>query len=511
MVVKMKNSISLVSSLILVLASFNSYSSDSNNQTPTTASTVDATGLQQFSQAELEQILAPIALYPDTILSHILVSATYPLEVIQAERWTVQNTNLEGSTAVEAVSDKDWDPSVKALVAFPNVLKRLSENLEWTQKLGDAFLQNEEKVLASVQSLRQRAYDEGSLDKMEKVSVTQENNAISIAPIEKEIVYVPYYDTRVVYGSWFWPSYPPVYWGAPYYAGYNPGYYSPFYWGPSVYINYGFHFSAFNWGGHHLVRIPYHNYNPHHYYSPHQIAGHRNVQPWVHNPSHRRGVSYRSVTVSNRYSARNTSQRASQAEVRTYRNNQSSSHSNNVVRNSNVIRNNSNNSSSSNTRNNRVTSSNHRENNIRIASPDRIREELRDGRITLQERNTRPSNHANNSSSSTTNRTNHTTLQPATTNRQNAQNSGSRGKPNVVPSQPQTNQRSSEPKPTYTFTPNTPTSHSNTSSSSSNSSRSSHSSSNRSSSSRSPSSSHSSRGSSSRSSGSRSSRSGHNR
>ncbi|MCF6193329.1 MAG: DUF3300 domain-containing protein [Kangiellaceae bacterium] len=324
--------------------------------------------IEPFSQAELEQILAPIALYPDTVLSHILVASTYPLEVIQAERWTKQNPDVRASDAVEAVGGKQWDPSVKALVAFPKVLERLSENLEWTQKLGDAFLQDEEKVIASVQSLRQRAYDSGNLDKMEKVSVKHEKEIIIIEPIEREVIYVPYYDTRVVYGSWHWSHYPPVYWDRPQYIGHHyASDYSPFYWGPRVHISFGFFFSSFHWLDHHVVRIPRHHYRPNHYYDRRVIVRHQYVARWVHNPVHRRGVSYRSVTVSNRYRSSNASLRPSRAEVTAQRSNKRVNQLS-------------------------VKSNSKRNSSTRIASPDRIKKELKDGRISIKERNSRPVN-----------------------------------------------------------------------------------------------------------------------
>ena len=334
--------------------------------------------IEPFSDAELEQILAPIALYPDTVLSHILVAATYPLEVIQAERWTDKNPDLQGSDAVEAVDEMDWDPSVKALVAFPQLLKRLSENLEWTQKLGDAFLQDESKLLASVQALRQRAYDSGNLDKMDKVSVTHEDSSIIIEPIEREVVYVPYYDTRVVYGPWYWSHYPPVYWDYPRHSHHR----SPFYWGPRIHVSFGFFFSSFHWHNRHLVRIPRHHYRPHHYYNRHQIVRHNHVRRWHHDPAHRRGVSYRSVTVRDRYH----SNRASRSEIREHRVNQRDSASSNSSRNQSTTRTNS----GSTTRDSNTRNSN--SSNRRIATPNRIREELRDGRISVEERNARPAN-----------------------------------------------------------------------------------------------------------------------
>lgn len=361
----------------------------------------DIDDIEPFSEAELEQILAPIALYPDTVLSHILIAATYPLEIVQAERWTIGNSDYKGSDAVEAVDDKDWDPSVKALVAFPEVLRRLSENLEWTQKLGDAFLQDEEKLLASVQSLRQQAYQAGSLDKMDKLSVTHEDDSsIIIEPVEKEIVYVPYYDTRVIYGSWHWSHYPPVYWHTPHYAhDYHYSHHRPFYWGPSIHVSFGHFFSAFSWHHHHLIRIHHDHYRPRHYYSRRQIIDHLPNRRWKHNPTHRRGVSYRSVTVRDRYK----SDRLSQTEIRSYRSKDKGS-----VRNSNRI--NDSRVNTSRTKEGRTTKE--RTNNTRIATPDRIREELKDGRISVKERNNRPTNrntsdrNSNNRNTSNQNRSN---------------------------------------------------------------------------------------------------------
>jgi len=341
---------------------------------------------KSFSQAELEQILAPVALYPDTMLSHVLIAATYPLEVIQAERWTAKNPDIKGNDAVQAVENKDWDPSVKALTAFPQVLKRMSENLEWTQKLGDAFLQDEKAVLASVQSLRQKAYEAGNLDKMDKVSVSHEDNTIIIQPIEREVVYVPYYDTRVVYGPWYWSHYPPVYWYDPYYDNHYYGrHHGPFYWGPRIDISFGFYFSAFHWHNHHVVRIPYNYYRPGHYYSHHDIINYQYTRAWSHNPIHRRGVSYRSVSVSNRYQ----SNRLSRAEIHQNRNGRHAdgrAQSRTGGRNSTSIAN----RRGANQRANPASNNSRRNHNSRIATPDRIREELKDGRISVKERNNRP-------------------------------------------------------------------------------------------------------------------------
>ncbi len=254
----------------------------------------------QLNQAELEQILAPIALYPDTILSHILVAATYPLEVVQAERWSVKNSDLEGQAAVDAVREFDWDPSVQALVAFPQILKRMSQDLAWTQSLGEAFLANEAQVLASIQDLRELAAQAGSLDAMDKVTVSRDNTIIIIEPRRREVVYLPYYDTRRVFGAWRWPHYQPIFWDYPFgYTAYHDGYYahnyhSAFFWGPSIYLSHGFYSSGFHWRNRHIVRISSRHYNPRRYYSHADIIQHRDAQRWEHDT--RRGYTNRTQT-----------------------------------------------------------------------------------------------------------------------------------------------------------------------------------------------------------------------
>lgn len=248
-----------------------------------------------FTQAELDQMLAPVALYPDTVLSHLLIAATYPLEVVQAERWASTHTDLSGTDALKNVENEEWDPSVKALVPFPNLLKQMSDDLAWTQSLGEAFLQDEERVLDTVQNLRQRAYKEGSLDSMEHVEVNRDGDNIIIEPRAREVVYVPYYDTRVVYGPWWWDSYPPVYWP---YRGYH--YTSGiFFWGPRVYIGTGIYFSSFHWHRRHVVVVDHHHH--HRFRSSRHVAHYHGAHRWEHNPVHRRGVIYRSVRARERY------------------------------------------------------------------------------------------------------------------------------------------------------------------------------------------------------------------
>ncbi|MCW8876983.1 MAG: DUF3300 domain-containing protein [Kangiellaceae bacterium] len=268
---------------------------------------------EEFSEAELEQMLAPIALYPDSVLTHILIASTYPLEVIAAERWASKNSDLEPDKALERVENKSWDPSVKALVPFPRLLSRMSENLEWTQKVGDAFLQDEAAVLASIQTLRSRADQAGNLEKMEHMEVLREDDKIIIQPVEREVVYVPYYDTRVVYGHWYWAHHPPIYWN--WHWRHHHAYHGPFYWHPRVHVHFSFFRSAFHWHNHHVIIINDRDYWPRRYFHRRHILSHRHATRWAHRPVHRRGVSYRTERIRERYH----SNRPSVAQTRVVR------------------------------------------------------------------------------------------------------------------------------------------------------------------------------------------------
>jgi Protein of unknown function (DUF3300) len=250
-----------------------------------------------FSQQQLDSLLAPIALYPDSLLSHILIASTYPLEVIEAERWTRNNTRLQGEDAVKAVEKQNWDPSIKALVAFPDVLKRMSEDLDWTQQLGDAFLEDEGRVMDSIQNLRDKAYASGHLKDTDHVKVVREDRVIMIEPAVERVVYVPVYDTRVVYGPWWWVDYPPVYWHRYSHQVYFSG---SFYWGPRVYIGPSFHYSSCHWSNRRVVIVDHHYYND---YYHHRHNYYRSARAWNHNPVHRRGVAYYNEPVRARYSS----------------------------------------------------------------------------------------------------------------------------------------------------------------------------------------------------------------
>lgn len=243
-----------------------------------------------FSQAELDQMLAPIALYPDTVLSHVLIAATYPLEVIQAARWTRANPGLSGEAAVAAVDGMEWDPSVMALVAFPELLTRMDEDIEWTHRLGDAFLVQEPEVIDTIQQLRERAYAAGHLRTNEQVRVVRETRYIYIEPARPRVVFVPYYDPFVVYGSWWWSSHPPVIWR------HRPRHVASvnFYWGPAYHVAPAFYFSSFHWSRRQVVVVHHHHHHHHnrHFRSGREVARYSDARHWQHNPQHRRGVSY---------------------------------------------------------------------------------------------------------------------------------------------------------------------------------------------------------------------------
>jgi len=179
------------------------------------------TAKTHFRQAQLDQVMAPIALYPDSLLSQVLMAATYPDQVVEAVKWSKKHPGQDGDKAVKAVHDKHWEPSVASLVAFPQVLDMMGAKPDWVRELGDAFLAEPGKVMHTTQELRAKARDNGKLEttKQQKVIVDKSNNQtiIKIEPSSPDIVYVPTYNPSVVYGSWWWPSYPPFYY-------YPPGY-----------------------------------------------------------------------------------------------------------------------------------------------------------------------------------------------------------------------------------------------------------------------------------------------
>jgi hypothetical protein len=252
-----------------------------------------------FTQEQLEQILAPIALHPDPLVSQILMASTYPLEVALAERWTRQNGSLKGDALTKALEAQDWDPSVKSLVNFPQVLSMMSEKLDWTQRLGDAFLQDQKKVLDTIQSLRAKAQATGNLNTTKEQTVIVEEKIIKIEPASPQVVYVPTYNPTVVYGAWPYPAYPPYYY-------YPPGYVasSMMWFGAGVAMGaaWGYAWGNCNWNGGDVDIDVDRNTNINRNINRDQAKqklqergqlNQRGQGKWQHNPEHRKGVSYR--------------------------------------------------------------------------------------------------------------------------------------------------------------------------------------------------------------------------
>jgi uncharacterized membrane protein YgcG len=235
--------------------------------------TAGQAGAPVFNQQELDQMLAPVALYPDALLAQVLMAATYPQEVVDAARWMQQNPGLTGAALQTALQGQPWDASVKSLCAFPAVLDRMSRSLDWTQRLGDAFLDQQPQVMDRVQALRRQAQAAGNLQSNSQETVGYSNNAITIAPANPQIVYVPTYDPQFAYGSWSWPAYPPYYpsyWAAGLGAGIFAG---AWLWGD------------FDWRRHevHVDRDRFNEFNHSH------IVDNR----WHHDEMHRGEIPYR--------------------------------------------------------------------------------------------------------------------------------------------------------------------------------------------------------------------------
>src|SRR6202165_2941847 len=206
----------------------------------------------QQSTQELDRLVAPIALYPDALVAQILAAATYPTEVVEAERWMQQNPGLEGEALAQAVDPQSWDPSVKALTQFPSVLAMMDKNLSWTSSLGDAYVNGQQNVLDAVQVMRQRAQQAGNLKSTQQETVTTQGQTIVIEPTDPEVVYVPEYDPWVVYGDplAFYPGWVGV-----------PG---AFIEGPGIAFGLGIGvFAGFGWGWHHWGTDWHHHYVTH--------------------------------------------------------------------------------------------------------------------------------------------------------------------------------------------------------------------------------------------------------
>src|ERR1700738_1317557 len=203
----------------------------SNEQSP-------APPVQQSAQA-LQQLVAPIALYPDALVAQILAASTYPSEIVEADRWMQRHSNLKGEELAKEVDKQPWDPSVKALAQFPSVLENMDKNLSWTSSLGDAYANQQQDVTDAVQVMRQQAHKAGHLNSNEQEKVTTQGNTIIIEPANPEVVYVPAYDPWLVYGGPVvafsgWYPVPGIFWGGvglSFGLGFGIGYFGGFGWG----------------------------------------------------------------------------------------------------------------------------------------------------------------------------------------------------------------------------------------------------------------------------------------
>ena len=250
-----------------------------------------AEGAQPFSKEQIEQLVAPIALYPDSLLAQVLMAATYPADIAEAAKWSKANKDKKGDDAVKAVESQSWDPSVKSLAGFPQVLYMMGEKPDWVQNLGDAFLASSKDVLDAAQRLRTKAQSEGNLKSNEQQKVVVEQQAstqvIKIEPANPEVVYVPSYNPTVVYGAWPYAAYPPYY--PPPYPYYYPGaaLASGIAFGIGVGIVNGI-WGGCNWG-HGDIDINVNKYN--NINRNNQITNNNNK--FQHNSANRKGVPYR--------------------------------------------------------------------------------------------------------------------------------------------------------------------------------------------------------------------------
>jgi len=251
---------------------------------------------------QLDNLVAPIALYPDNILSQILAASTYPLEIVEAQQWLQQNRNLSGQKLLEAARKEKWDPSIQALVVFPDVLGRLNQDVRWTTDLGNAFLAQQADVMSAVQRMRGKAEANGKLKTTPQQTVSTESqngqSAIAIQPVDPQVVYVPVYDPAYIWGPPLIGFYPPlIYPGIGFGFGFLPGISIGAYFGGfGIWGGYGWGWGP-NWFGGSIII----NNNFFHRYGFREDHGFGRGGVWAHDPGHRLGVPYANRELANRY------------------------------------------------------------------------------------------------------------------------------------------------------------------------------------------------------------------
>lgn len=260
---------------------------------------------QLLTQQQLQQLIAPIALYPDALLAQVLTASTYPLEVTMAARWAEKNPNLKGPALEEAMQKESWDPSVKGLASVPQVLAMMNEKLEWTTQLGEAFLAQPNDVQTAVQALRKQAETAGNLksSKEQKVSRVAAPRGtgyagppeyIVIEPLEPDYIYVPVYDPVIVYGAGYWPpAYVPFFWYPRWWTvGPVFGFGAAAFVGPALWYRY-------NWGypGYAAIQT-----NPVLYSKFNKVNINAvQAQSWKFNPAHRGNVPFKNTNLQKQF------------------------------------------------------------------------------------------------------------------------------------------------------------------------------------------------------------------
>jgi hypothetical protein len=270
-------------------------------QQPQSTSTNAASQDAKLTNDQLDSLVAPIALYPDPLLAQTLVACTYPLEIVQLQQWLGQNKKLKGKELTAAVEKQNWDPSIQAMAAFPDLVKQLAESIKWTDELGNAFLAQQNDVMDAVQRMRAKAVEKGALKSSEQqtveTKVVENKTVVVVQPAKTEVVYVPSYDPVAVWGSPYYP-YPPV--AYPYYPaggmllGFGVGVAIGAAWGGG-----GWGWNA-GWGGNNNININRNNT----FVNNSNRAGNRYGGAngsWQHNPAHRGGAPYGNRATANRY------------------------------------------------------------------------------------------------------------------------------------------------------------------------------------------------------------------
>ncbi len=287
---------------------------------------------QTFAPQQLDNLVAPIALYPDPLLGQVLAASTYPVELVEAQQWLQANGNLHGQDLVDAAKQQNWDASVQALVAMPDVLAKLNQDIHWTTDLGNAFLAQPSDVMASVQRMRARAESNGKLQSNQQETVTTQTQngqqAIEIQPADPQVIYVPTYDPAYVWGAPEWGYYPPLIYPA-YGWGWYPGIRIGLFfggWGGWGWGGWGWGWGP-NWfGGGLFINAGFFGHYGYHYGGGFGYgrglggygAGYRGTMAWAHDPAHRMGAAYSTAALNGRYGAASQASRIASARAGNY-------------------------------------------------------------------------------------------------------------------------------------------------------------------------------------------------